>query len=254
MSPSKLHNVFKNHHKIDPNTLCQFSQYLEVDVEHVEAMNALKLPLVGNDDGLPSESHININEETISNASNSSVYRVFLLLGAVLLSGLFIYFVNQSQAVDIKVIDYQASGEDLAPQELGEEEFNPALYSYLIANAKMTKNNGTLTLNADLSVVDRESQEIVITGEMLGSGYYFGDQGSIAYKVENSSNGDSWAGVFMLDMPSTGSLKGYWLTSHNDTNSKYGFRYSIGSVLGTRCDKSQNRPCIAPKLKGEATE
>lgn len=239
MSPSKLHDVFKNHDSIDDLALHKFATYLKVDVEYVKTLNSIKLS--DNSKQQKKEPVIIDEVKQVTKPNRRLIAGLFLCVSFIL--ALFIT-VNFYQ---IKTTNYQGIGRDLSPQQLSSEQFNLPLYLYDIRNFVLEKENNELTMTADLFVIDAVTKEVVISGAMKGIGFYYGDQASMSYKVENASNGESWTGVFMLDAPDSGDLKGYWLTSHNDTNSKYGFRYLIGEVLAERCDISKDT-CVAPVL------
>jgi len=241
MSTSGMHSSFYKHETMRTEHLQNYAKFLDVSFDQAKEWNDEKITDIP-DILLAISDNTSIDKETQSNKHNYKFVIYGLIFTCLTLIVLISYILNNTGInvlqFDREVANYTGSSADLSVANIPSEQFNNALYTYRLDDLVIEKyNNGKLSFITNLTVKLISSDKVLVTGLMTGEGYYIGDQASVSYRVLEVSNGESWTGVFMFDLPNTGQATGYWLTSHNDSNTAGGYKYAIGNVTLKRSNE-----------------
>lgn len=113
-------------------------------------------------------------------------------------------------------------------------DFHSSLYRYEFINIKTTIIGENMTLQGDVVITMRAKPYSKFKGKVTASGLAVGGKAALSYKVSVNSNKETWIGALMVELPSSGDSRGYWLTSHNDFDAKSSGKYSLGDIYLTR--------------------
>lgn len=125
-------------------------------------------------------------------------------------------------------------GEDLDPKLTHVEfnNFNPALYEYRFDEFTVETIGEYVEVDITMQWFPKNEPEKALSGHLRGCGMHFDGKAAIAYKVtDTKGTQEEWIGTFMMDMPRSGSVHGYFLTSHSDLGKSL---FALGSLNATR--------------------
>jgi len=96
------------------------------------------------------------------------------------------------------------------------KDFHPPRFNYKFDNAIASISGEKIILNADVQFTLLSQPNIKYIGAFEASGKYINGHAAMSYQVTVKPNNEVWLGVLMLDLPDTGTSKGYWLTIFNN--------------------------------------
>lgn len=125
-------------------------------------------------------------------------------------------------------------GEDLDPNiaHTDFKNFNPALYEYKFEDFNVKTIGEYIEIDISIQWYPKSDKENIMYGQLHGCGIHFDGRAAIAYKVKDTEGTqEQWIGTLMMDMPRSGSVYGYFLTSHTDTGKSL---FLLGSAKAHR--------------------
>lgn len=126
----------------------------------------------------------------------------------------------------------QGHAEDLDANELGQAlDLHSKLYNYKLIDLKTTTRSGKIKMTGSL-----EWSSLIAGGEVdktamfTASGIHIGDTAALIYEINDKAHQESWIGTFLLHLPRSGPISGYWVSQHNEEDPISDGPFAIGRV------------------------
>ena len=115
---------------------------------------------------------------------------------------------------------FEGVGKDI---EVSKFDIHKPLFKYKFHDVIISKLFGGVKI--EMNVVCT-SPELTVRGKITGKGIMLDGYAFIIYRVNTET--EHWNGVMLFCIPSSGNVKGYWISKHND--SEKGGPFVIGNL------------------------